>query len=135
MNRAIEIHDSELESVIGNSDDVVLRFSKVYIHSSEGLPRADPGSGWLQPAVLRIRNGVVHGSISGLPCWLADGSVTLDCAISHNLIPIPLNYDGRVEVSLTSSLGESMVVQGDQVALELIGEAQYLEQFPGEDSA
>jgi len=47
-NWAIEIHDSEIDSIAVIGDYVVLNFSSAYIHESEGRPGFDEGSGWTQ---------------------------------------------------------------------------------------
>jgi hypothetical protein len=54
---------------------------------------------------------------------------------SDNLIPIPLNRDGEVELHLTSAFAESVQVRGNRVTVELLGEPGYVEQFPGVDRA
>lgn len=66
-NRAIEIHDSTLDSISILNGEAVLHFSSVYIHQSAGKPGADAGTGWVQKALLRIRQGVIKGSFSEFP--------------------------------------------------------------------
>jgi hypothetical protein len=48
QSQAIEIHDSTLDQINLESGDAVLHFPLVYIHSSEGRPSIDAGSGWTQ---------------------------------------------------------------------------------------
>jgi len=43
QNRAIEIHDSELDEVTLEAGVAVLHFPHVYIHSSDGRPAIDAG--------------------------------------------------------------------------------------------
>ena len=94
-----------------------------------------PGTGWTQHAVIRVRGDVVTGSLTELPCDLSSGYLTLNGEHSDNLIPIPLSCDGDVELHLTSTFAESVQVRGNRVTLELLGEPNYVEQFPGADSA
>ena len=56
QNRAVEIHDSAIDQIILEGSVAVLRFPKVYIHSSEGRPAIDAGTGWTQEAVIRVAN-------------------------------------------------------------------------------
>ena len=133
-NRAIEIHDSKLQSIAISAGHVVLDFSSAYIHQSDGRPAIDAGTGWTQHAVIRVRGDVVSGSLTELPCELSSGYLTLNGQHSDNLIPIPLSCDGDVELHLTSG-AESVQVRGNRVTLELLGEPDYVEQFPGADCA
>jgi hypothetical protein len=134
-NRAIEIHDSKLQSIAIRAGHVVLDFSSAYIHQSDGRPSIDAGTGWTQHAVIRVRGDVVSGSLTELPCDLSSGYLTFNGQHSDNLIPIPLNRDGEVELHLTSAFAESVQVRGSRVTLELLGEPGYVEQFPGVDRA
>jgi len=135
-NRAIEIHDSQLQSITISAGDVVLDFSSAYIHQSDGRPGIDAGTGWTQHVVIRIRGDVVSGSLKELPCDLWSGYLILNGRHSDNLIPIPLSFDGNVELHLTSGFAEEFVrVRGNRATLELLGEPHYVEQVPGADWA
>src|SRR5580693_2661659 len=134
-NRAIEIHDSKLQSIAIRAGHVVLDFSSAYIHQSDGRPSIDAGTGWTQHAVIRVRGDVVSGCLTELPCDLSSGYLTMNGQHSDNLIPIPLNRDGEVELHLTSAFAESVQVRGNRVTVELLGEPGYVEQFPGVDRA
>jgi len=128
-NRAIEIHDSTLESISVRNGDATLHFSSVYIHQSAGKPGVDAGTGWVQKAALRIRQGIIKGLLSELPCNLLDGQLKLGILLLNNEIPIPLNYTGDVELRLEYR-GEIVVVTGASAELDLIGDPEYVEEFP-----
>jgi len=108
----------------------VLCFSHVYIHQSEGKPGVDAGTGWSQAAIIRIDNAVIGSSFAEWPCDLSGGCLKLDGAVSRNMIPIPLDQDGAVELRL-EGWNEVVLVSGTHIRLELLGEAQYVEKFPG----
>ena len=127
-NRAIEFHDSTFDDVRKDGTDLTLRFSAAYIHQSSGKPGVDAGSGWVQEAVLHVRGGSVNGEIRELPCDLWDGDLLLG-GQSFDMIPIPLDYDGQVEITLEHD--GTMRVTGTRVRLELIGTPTYVEEFPG----
>jgi hypothetical protein len=129
-NRAIEIHDSDLESLVVNSGNVVLTFAPAYIHQSAGNPGVDAGSGWTQHLVIRIHGEVTEGALNELPCTLWDGDLTLNGTQFDNTIPIPLSFEGDVRLHLTSVPGESVQVIGTSITLELLGEPKYIEDFP-----
>jgi hypothetical protein len=130
-SRKIEIHDSELTSVKVSDGHIILELSPAYIHMSEGRPGIDAGTGWIQNAVIRVRGDAIAGSMNRLPCDLSDGYVKVNGDRSDNLIPIPLVATGYIELHLTSIAGESFRVRGDHITLELLGEPEYMENFPG----
>ena len=125
QNKAIEIHDSNLTNITIHDRDAVLRFSALYIHQSPGRPGIDAGSGWIQEGVLRIGNATVRGAFSDLSNDLSGGRISLSGTILENVIPIPLNHKGPVELYLESS-GEVVLISGGSADLELIGEAKYV---------
>jgi hypothetical protein len=127
-NRAIEFHDSTFDGTRQQGNDLTLRFSAAYIHESSGKPGVDAGSGWVQEALLHVRGGSVTGKIRELPCDLWNGALRLGDK-SFEMIPIPLDYDGQVEISLEQD--GSMRIAGTRVRLELIGTPSYVEEFPG----
>jgi hypothetical protein len=129
QNRAIEIHDSTLDGISIQNAEVVLHFSAVYIHQSEGIPLVDAGSGWVQEALLRIGAAKISGSISNLPNDILAGHIILDEKVLKNEIPIPLSHKGIVELRLESWNDEVVLITGISVELELIGEPEYVEEF------
>ena len=136
QNRVIEIHDSALDQIALESDVAVLHFAEVYIHSSEGRPAIDAGTGWAQAAVIRIENAHIEGEFSqesrdaygGYAHYLSDGSVRINRSVSDNLIPIPLDVQGDIELTL-ECWGDVVRVHGNSVSVELIGTAKYVEEF------
>jgi hypothetical protein len=73
-NRAIEIHDSEVESLLIDVGQVVLEFSSAYIHQSDGRPAIDAGIGWTQRAVIRVDGEVATGSLTEYPATCPKGT-------------------------------------------------------------
>jgi hypothetical protein len=128
-NRCIEIHDSKLDAISIQGGDAVLHFPKVYIHESAGTPGVDAGSGWVQEAVLRISGAAVKRSFSKFPADLLDGYIKISDSLLENVIPIPLNHNGIVELRLETWNDEVVLIGGGSVQLELIGEPRYVEEF------
>jgi hypothetical protein len=129
-SRKIEIHDSELKTVTVSDGNIVLELSPAYIHMSDCRPGIDVGTGWLQNAVFCVRRGEILGSISDLPCDLWEGYLKVNGELFDNLVPIPLDSAGNIELQLTSVSGESLQVRGNGITLELLGEPEYIEKFP-----
>ena len=135
QNRAIEIHDSTLDCITLEAGVAVLHFPRAYIHSSEGRPAIDAGSGWTQEAVIRIGNAHIIGKFSQESCeansgshHLSGGSLWIDGSVSDNLIPIPLDVQGDIELTL-ECWRDVVHVRGNSARLELVGTAEYVEEF------
>jgi hypothetical protein len=135
QNRAIEIHDSALDQIALQDGVAVLHFPQVYIHSSEGRPAIDTGTGWTQEAVIRIENAHIQGEFSkesreaygGYGHYLSGGSLRVHRSVSDNLIPIPLDVQGDIELTL-ECWGDLVRVRGTSAKLQLIGTAEYVEE-------
>ena len=136
QNQVIEIHDSALDQINLEGNMAVLHFPEVYIHSSEGRPTIDAGTGWTQEAVIRIGAARIEGEFSpesreaygGYAHYLYDGSLAINGTISDNLIPIPLDVQGEIELTL-ECWGYIVRVHGSSAKLELIGKAKYVEEY------
>lgn len=134
-NRAIEIHDSAIDQITLEASVAVLHFPEVYIHSSEGRPAIDAGTGWTQEAVIRVANAHIEGKFSqesrdayGGHAHYLSGSLSINGSVSDNLIPIPLDVQGDIELTL-ECWGDVVRVHGNSVRVELIGTAEYVEEF------
>ena len=142
QNHVIEIHDSALDQINLEEGVAVLHFPEVCIHSSEGRPAIDAGRGGTQEAVIRIGNARIEGEFPkesreayrGYAHYLYGGSLAINGTISNNLIPIPLDVQGEIELTL-ECWGYIVRVHGRSAKLELIGKAKYFEDFhPGPNS-
>jgi hypothetical protein len=131
MNSAIEIHDSSLTSIRQRGPELELRLS-AYIHKSEGTPGTETGTGWLQDVTLVLDSGSVEGSIASWPADLQDGALEIDGEVSENIIPIPLDRSGTIQLTLEPKWGGRIVVYGKHIHLELQGAPKYVEDFPGD---
>jgi hypothetical protein len=130
MNSSLEIHDSTLAGVDYVGGDVVVRLAPAYIHRSERRPGIDRGSGWLQDIDLVVHAGVVECSPSQMPCWLADGSLTIGDTNWNNCVPIPLAASGVVTLSAITENSERLVIRGSGVETVSRGEFRYVEECP-----
>ena len=136
QNRVIEIHDSALDQITLEAGTAVVHFPKVYIHSSEGRPAVDAGTGWTQEAVIRIGNAQVEGKFSqesrdaygGYAHYLSGGSLQVNGSVSDNLIPVPLDVQGDIQLTL-ECWDDVVRLCGHSARLELIGTAEDVEEF------
>ncbi len=129
-NSIIELHDSEVAEITVKGDaEVVISFSPAYIHRSTGRPGVDAGTGWIQKAELKFTGATVTSRLLQVPQNIWKGHLKLADQLLDNEIPIPLNYEGPVELDLVFSTISGVVVQAYSVTLTLIGEARYIEEF------
>jgi hypothetical protein len=99
MKSAIEIHDSYLTEIAKHDNTVELKLS-AYIHKSEGTPLIDAGTGWIQDVSVFLRDGAVNGTITNWPADLYDGTLEVDSDAYENVIPIPLDRQGTIRLTL-----------------------------------
>ena len=138
MNRAIELHDTEVVGITTVGDQVIV-FLDAYVHQSAGRPGRHPGTGWGQAAVLLFRRGSLEGDLPESPVYIKSGSLILGETESPNLIPIPLDHVGPVTLSIrvigADGIYQGLKVSGAAVVLTLIGEPVYGGEFPGSRSS
>jgi hypothetical protein len=130
LHKAIELHDTTVVSVfeVGTQIVVVLQ---AYVHTSNGRPAWDAGSGWVQAAVLTFFEGRIEGTLPDLPADIWEGDLIVDGEVLQNAVPIPLSHIGEVVLKLQLAAPESLIIRGEGANLTLIGEAVYVEEFPG----
>ena len=94
LHKCIELHDTTFATAVevGTQIIVVLR---AYVHTSEGRPGWDAGSGWVQAAVLVFAEGRMDGVLPDLPADIWEGDLIVDGEWWKNTVPIPLNRRGR----------------------------------------
>ena len=86
----------------------------------------------MQNVTLIFDNGVVEGEITEWPSGLYDGTLVMDGEASENIIPIPLDRTGNIELTLKPKfIDDPIVVSGNRVRLELRDTPRFVEEFPG----
>lgn len=128
QNRAIEFHDSVLHAVRVVGNDTVVDMT-LYVHSSDGRPGVDAGTGWYQAGELLVR-GVAIDPSSRASLKVDDGIVSVDAERFVNIVPLPFERTGRVTVEFRGR-GEAFLARGSALRVVLKGEPGQVEQFPG----
>jgi len=131
-NRAIEIHDSVLERVLVSQGQAELHFSRVFVHQSEGEPLHDAGRVWVQKAILRVCDVNITSAFSEFPVDLDGGETRIGRETLENRIPVALHQAETFEIRSRSVCEPRNVVsfEGRAGELDLIGEPDYVEEFP-----
>jgi hypothetical protein len=130
VNAAIEIHNSELAAVVATQNGVIFRLAPAYVHRSVGRPGFDAGSGWSQPVEMLFASGVVEGQLPQLPCTLEDGSIS-GGADFRAMIPLPCVVEVAVRFEARNLYGDLVAIRGLALEVKAVGEASYVEEFPG----
>jgi hypothetical protein len=129
VRSGLDLHDSRIDSVEISESDVHVHFSHAYIHKSKGTPGRDSGSGWSQEALLVISNALITDSpLPPLPNTISDGYLKVG-GIAHTLLPLPFTRRADVSLSLVFADGTNLDVSGRGAAVQLLGQAIYLEDF------
>jgi hypothetical protein len=129
MHRALELHDSEVESISVDGPRLIVRFSNAYIHQSEGHPGVTPGDVFLQSAELVFSdvNPLVAAHARGA---LLQGVVAINES-EFSMLPLPFQRQGQVNATFVFSSGERVRVEARSVDCSLIGKARWLEKYDG----
>ena len=128
MKSGLELHDSRIDWIEIVDADAHVHFSHAYIHKSKGTPGRDPGTGWSQEAVLIIVGSVGLARLPPLPNTIYDGCLEVG-GIKHTLLPLPFTRRADVSLSLVFADRTILELSGRGAAVELLGQAIYLEDF------
>ncbi len=115
-------------------DRVRIVFQPAYVHETPGTPGLDPGTGWLQTIELFVASGSMEGTLTALPFNVIEGTLTIDDRKYSNLLPLPMNLTGKVELNLLLGSMESVVIRGNGITTGWEGLPEDPEDFPGSRS-
>ena len=77
------MHDSLLESWSVCGETLVLSL-RAYVHTSDGKPGIDAGTGWTQTALIHLLDSHVEGKMPDSDAAISDGELRLDAEVSSN---------------------------------------------------
>ena len=130
MNAAIDLHDSEVQSIELRNGDLRVVLSAAYVHRSSGRPGIDPGTGWLQTAELLFRGVEAPVETMQFSGRVSDGSVSV-AGETLSLLPIPLSAAGEVTASFAGANGQVLSFAAASVQCSVYGEPRFVENYPG----
>lgn len=129
MKECIELHDSDLVAVTCTAGDAVVSLSPACIHRHVGKPGVNPSSGRLQPATLTISSASITSTPTALPASIWDGFLRIASALYDDAIPASGIFAGAVELSLTLTTGERLILRGQRISIQLHGEPSLVDDF------
>lgn len=124
---AVELHDSAVERINSAGADVVLELS-LHVHASSGRPGWDAGRGWYQDAEMVLSDARVSQRPSDDFLDIAVGSVLVDDQLFDNMLSLPCDIAGRVEIKFSGREG-TLAAAGKAVRIKLKGEPGPVELF------
>lgn len=128
MNESIELHDSELVSLSEAAGSVVVGLS-AYIHRTEAEPGVDWGTGWVGSVIISFDTACLTTVPSKLPATIGEGSLQTRIGNFSNVIPLPMEACGGVELSVALCNGESLIIRGEATRIHLDGVPVFVERF------
>lgn len=132
LDTLIELHDSKITNVSWLGDTATFSLV-VNIHRSEGRAGIDAGSVWQQQIEIQLNHAALTGDIPELPDYIYDGRMDIDSTVYDNTIPYQLDCAGEILLKLIFTSGNEIMVHCQRAKLTLIGDAEYLEEFPGQN--
>ena len=130
QNELFELHDSTIEHASVLNDSVVLTLS-VNIHRSHGQPGLHLGTVWRQQAILTFF-GAEKPSVREFPATISGGALGVGILTYRNLVPTVSSFKRAIQFSVTFDDGEPYCVRAEGLDIELRGEPQFIENFPGQ---
>ena len=130
MRASLEFHDSEIGSVSADGTSLVLRFSKAYVHRSQGEPGVASGEGYLQAAELVFSDATWSGQFPDNSDSIHDGSILID-GEALLLLPQPFECNSRAQAQFTFTSGRTLLVHANGVRCSLTGDAHWIESYEG----
>jgi Protein of unknown function (DUF998) len=126
-NREIELHDTRITRVDHADEALVIRLD-AYVHHSRGVPGVDVGTGWSHGASVRLRGGTL-ASPPPIPAVISDGTVYLGARRLSNMLPVDLEFIGKVRIELLLTTGDVVLIEANEIEVELLDPGTYVEEF------
>ena len=132
--QCMELHDSTFAKCYFKDGVLHIRLNKAIIHSSDNRPAIDAGKVYTQDFEFMIHH-CIEKEISALTdVPIQDGSISVNDLKFKNIIPLPFQKKGAVEIELLlAGSDEKISVTGMSIAIIPTGEMTYLEDWISKD--
>lgn len=118
---SIELHDSEIASVSLENGTATVNFSHAYVHSD--------GKGWSRSAQLRVYSAMMESGQTGYPAKVADGRMKTKLGPYHNLLMLPLDTDGCIDLEFEFFSGNFLRIKGEGIDVVFTSEPVFVEDY------
>jgi len=128
---SIDLPGSEVESIRVDGDRVVVRFSRAYLIKT--MSGSVERTRWWQAGELVFERAEVEGVPPACPCVCAGGDVGESVYTYRDMIPVPLQGQGRAHCDLRFEGDDRhLVVSAEAVTLKMEDRPHYIEHIrPG----
>ena len=109
MTEALELHDSDINSVEVTKNTVRIEFSKAYIWSGE--------KGWGQKVLLIIEDAQLIETPLEFPVTISDGMLSCTKEQFENILPLPFSEHGICVIDFSFINGERLEISGQNPRL------------------
>ena len=116
---SIELHDSRISEIERNGNLAIIRFSHAYVHRD--------GKGYSQKLEISIDSASAETNSALFPEKVSDGKLKTKLGPYHNLLNLPLDTDGKVEMSIELISGEIIQIKGEGIRVLFLSEPVFLE--------
>jgi hypothetical protein len=121
LPHSVELHDSQLAAIRTDAQRITLELRPAYVHRD--------GMGWRQNANIDMAGVDPAVSADLAPARVADGMLKTQRGPVHNLLILPLFERGHVHLRLELASGKVLEVTGTSIAVNLLGEPEFVEQY------
>ena len=135
QNRAIMFHDIEVAGIVQVGSQMTLCI-KGYMYASDGRPGRDSGSEWLQAGALILNMPAVEERVWrvaayqwDLPAYVYDGEMKVGDVVL-DMLPVPFHVNEQTDLAFKMSDGQVMQLRAVGAELVLLGESEYMEEWP-----
>ena len=122
---SIDLPGCEVESIRHDGEQVILRFSRAYIIKT--MTGSVERTRWYQSGDLIFEQAEVEGDLPTCPCICAGGDVGENIYTYRDMIPLPLESQGRAHCDLRFENGGRLRVQAAGVRLVMEDRPYYIE--------
>jgi hypothetical protein len=119
---AIEFHDSHLLAVDREKGALDLN---AYVHREGSSPGESEGG--YQRVTLSFQNLAVDGVLGDLPFDIYEEVLLINGVRFRDLLPLPIQIEGSVELTLVSKNAQEMTFRGSDLNLRAAGEYLFIE--------
>jgi hypothetical protein len=122
----IDLPGSEIESITAEAGVVNIRFSRAYLIKT--MSGSEERTRWWQAGSLLFEDAEVEGELPACPCVCDGGDVGENVYTYRDMIPLPLQSQGRAHCKLKLRDSEQLLeVTAGGVKLQMDDRPHYIE--------
>jgi hypothetical protein len=127
----IDLPGSEIESVVFENDLLTIHFSRVIIIKT--MSGSSERTRWWQAGTLVFENAELESGLPDCPCVCSGGDVGENVYTYRDMIPLPLNSQGRARCDLKIKDQQPLRAWAEGVKLVMDDRPRYIEHIRASD--